>query len=392
MPPIETIQKELRSAGLDGWLFYDFHHRDPIASRVLGLNGAGMGTRRWFYLIPSRGLPRKLVHRIESGALDTLPGQKLIYASLDELNKNLPRLIGRARKVAMQYSPRNAIPYVSLVDAGTVEMVRAQGCAVVSSADLVQRFEACWSAEQFQSHQEAGKAIDRVVQEAFAHAAAKVRAKADLTEYELQQWILERFREHSITADEPPIVAVGLHSGNPHYEPTAAVSAPVRKGDLLLLDMWGKLQRPGSVYYDITWVGYLGAEVPNTYARVFAHVREARDQAIAFVRNELARGHAIKGWQVDRIARDVISKAGYGKYFVHRTGHSIGQEVHGNGANMDSLETHDSRTILPRTCFSIEPGIYLKEFGIRSEVNVYIDGKEARVTGPMQTDILALLA
>jgi Xaa-Pro dipeptidase len=392
MPPIETIQKELRSAGLDGWLFYDFHHRDPIASRVLGLNGAGMGTRRWFYLIPSRGLPRKLVHRIEAGALDTLPGQKLIYASLDELNKNLPRLIGRARKVAMQYSPRNAIPYVSLVDAGTVEMVRAQGCAVVSSADLVQRFEACWSAEQFQSHQEAGKAIDRVVQEAFAHAAAKVRAKADLTEYELQQWILERFREHSITADEPPIVAVGLHSGNPHYEPTAAVSAPVRKGDLLLLDMWGKLQRPGSVYYDITWVGYLGAEVPNTYARVFAHVREARDQAIAFVRNELARGHAIKGWQVDRIARDVISKAGYGKYFVHRTGHSIGQEVHGNGANMDSLETHDSRTILPRTCFSIEPGIYLKEFGIRSEVNVYIDGKEARVTGPMQTDILALLA
>jgi Xaa-Pro aminopeptidase len=392
MPPIETIQKELRSAGLDGWLFYDFHHRDPIASRVLGLNGAGMGTRRWFYLIPSRGLPRKLVHRIEAGALDTLPGQKLIYASLDELNKNLPRLIGRARKVAMQYSPRNAIPYVSLVDAGTVEMVRAQGCAVVSSADLVQRFEACWSAEQFQSHQEAGKAIDRVVQEAFAHAAAKVRAKADLTEYELQQWILERFREHSITADEPPIVAVGPHSGNPHYEPTAAVSAPVRKGDLLLLDMWGKLQRPGSVYYDITWVGYLGAEVPNTYARVFAHVREARDQAIAFVRNELARSHAIKGWQVDRIARDVISKAGYGKYFVHRTGHSIGQEVHGNGANMDSLETHDSRTILPRTCFSIEPGIYLKEFGIRSEVNVYIDGKEARVTGPIQTDILALLA
>jgi Xaa-Pro dipeptidase len=392
MPPIETIQKELRSAGLDGWLFYDFHHRDPIASRVLGLNGAGMGTRRWFYLIPSRGLPRKLVHRIEAGALDTLPGQKLIYASLDELNKNLPRLIGRARKVAMQYSPRNAIPYVSLVDAGTVEMVRAQGCSVVSSADLVQRFEACWSPEQFQSHQEAGKAIDRVVQEAFAHAAGKVRAKADLTEYELQQWILERFREHSITADEPPIVAVGPHSGNPHYEPTAAVSAPIREGDLLLLDMWGKLQRPGSVYYDITWVGYLGAEVPNTYARVFAHVREARDQAIAFVRNELARGHAIKGWQVDRIARDVISKAGYGKYFVHRTGHSIGQEVHGNGANMDSLETHDSRTILPRTCFSIEPGIYLKEFGIRSEVNVYIDGKEARVTGAMQTDILALLA
>jgi Xaa-Pro dipeptidase len=392
MPPIEAIQKELRSAGLDGWLFYDFHHRDPIASRVLGLNGAGMGTRRWFYLIPSRGTPRKLVHRIEAGALDSLPGQKLVYASLDELNKNLPRLIGRARKVAMQYSPRNAIPYVSLVDAGTVEMVRSQGCAVVSSADLVQRFEACWSAEQFQSHLEAGKVIDRVVQEAFTHAAAQVRAKANLTEYELQQWILEKFRANSIIADEPPIVAVGPHSGDPHYEPTAAKSSPIREGDLLLLDVWGKLTRPGSVYYDITWVGYLGAKVPDKYERIFGHVREGRDAAIAFIQREIGGGRKIKGWQVDRVARDVISEAGFGKYFVHRTGHSIGQEVHGNGANMDSLETHDLRTILPHTCFSIEPGIYLKEFGIRSEVNVYIDGKEARVTGPVQKGILALLA
>jgi Xaa-Pro aminopeptidase len=391
MPPIETIQKELRAAGLDGWLFYDFHHRDPIASRVLGLNGAGMGTRRWFYLIPSRGTPRKLVHRIEAGTLDSLPGQKLVYASLGELNKNLPRLIGRARKVAMQYSPRNAIPYVSLVDAGTVEMVRAQGCAVVSSADLVQRFEACWSAEQFQSHLEAGNVIDRVVQEAFARAAAQVRAKANLTEYDLQQWILEQFRANAITTDEPPIVAIGPHSGDPHYEPTAAKSSPIREGDLLLLDVWGKLTRPGSVYYDITWVGYLGAKVPDEYERIFGHVREGRDAAIAFIQREIAGGRKIKGWQVDRVARDVISEAGYGKYFVHRTGHSIGQEVHGNGANMDSLETHDLRTILPRTCFSIEPGIYLKEFGIRSEVNVYIDGKEARVTGPIQKGILALL-
>lgn len=392
MPQVSSIQKELRAAGLDGWLFYDFHHRDPIASRVLGLEGTGMATRRWFYLIPSRGTPRKLVHRIEAAALDTLPGQKFLYASLEELNKNLPRLIGGARKVAMQYSPRNAIPYVSLVDAGTVEMVRAQGCAVVSSADLVQRFEACWSDEQFQSHLEAGKIIHRTVQEAFAHAAGQVREKANLTEYQLQQWILEQFGANSIVTDEPPIVAVGPHSGDPHYEPTAAHSAPIREGDLLLLDVWGKLQRPGSVYYDITWVGYLGAAIPAKYQRIFGHVSEARDAAIKFIRDQLAQGRPVKGWRVDQVAREVISEAGYGKYFVHRTGHSIGQEVHGNGANMDSLETYDSRTIVPHTCFSIEPGIYLKEFGIRSEVNVYINGKEALVTGPAQTEILSLLA
>jgi len=391
MPSIGNIQKELRSAGLDGWLFYDFHHRDPIAARVLGLNG-GMGTRRWFYLIPSRGIPRKLVHRIESGALDGLPGQTLVYSSLDELNKNLPRLIGRARKVAMQYSPRNAIPYVSMVDAGTVEMVRANGCSVVSSADLVQQFEASWTQVQYESHLEAGRAIDRIVREAFGHAAAQVRGKADLTEYDLQQWILGRFRESSIVSDEPPIVAVGPHSGNPHYEPAAAGSARIRQGDLLLLDVWGKLQRPASVYYDIAWVGYLGAETPRKYQAVFEVVRAARDGAIAFVQESVRKGRKIKGWQVDAIARRIIADAGYARNFVHRTGHSIGQEVHGNGANMDGLETHDSRTILPHTCFSIEPGIYLKEFGIRSEVDVYTDGRGARVTGAVQTEILPLLA
>jgi Xaa-Pro dipeptidase len=392
MTQIEPIQKELRSAGLDGWLFYDFHHRDPIAARVLDLGDGGMGTRRWFYLIPSRGAPRKLVHRIEAGALDTLPGRKLLYASVDELNKNLPRLLGRARKVAMQYSPRNAIPYVSLVDAGTVEMVRAVGCKVMSSADLVQKFEACWSAEQYRSHLQAGRIIDRVTRSAFAHSAASVRAGARLTEYDLQEWILEKFRAHRITTQEPPIVAVGPHTGDPHYEPRAARSAPIRAGDLLLLDVWGKLDRPGSVYYDITWVGYLGDKVPVKYSEIFGYVREARDRAIAFVQQGVAAGRVLQGWQVDSVAREVIRKSGYGKYFLHRTGHSIGQEVHGNGANMDSLETHDSRTVLPRTCFSIEPGIYLKDFGVRSEVNVYVDQSQARVTGPVQTGILPLLS
>jgi len=392
MPNIRAIQDELRAAGLDGWLFYDFHRRDAIAYHVLGLSAEGMATRRWFYLIPARGTPRKLVHRIESGALDSLPGQKLVYASQEELRENLPRLLSRAKKVAMQYSPRNAIPYVSMVDAGTVELVRSLGCKVVSSADLVQKFEACWTPEQFESHLAAGRVIDRVTQEAFARAAQHVRNKAPLTEYDLQQWILEQFRANFIVTDEAPIVAVGQHAGDPHYEPKPGSSSLIGAGDLLLLDIWGKREAPGSVYYDITWMGFLGPRVPQKYTKIFSIVREARDSAVAFVQGAVAAGRVIQGWQVDRAAREVIRKARYGKYFVHRTGHNIGQEVHGNGANMDGLETQDVRRIIPHTCFSIEPGIYLPEFGVRSEVNVYVEDGRARVTGAVQKEILALLA
>jgi Xaa-Pro aminopeptidase len=290
----------------------------------------------------------------------------------------------------MQYSPRNAIPYVSMVDAGTVELVRAQGCRVVSSADLVQRFEAAWSPQQYHSHLEAGKVVDHVVQDAFARAASHARDNSPLTEYALQQWILQKFERADIFTDEAPIVAVGPHAGDPHYEPQAKGSSPIKSGDLLLLDVWGKMKQPGSVYYDVTWVGYLGPRVPEKYAKIFGIVAAARDRAIAVVQKALDEGRKIEGWQVDHAAREVIRKAGYGEYFVHRTGHSIGQEVHGAGANMDSLETHDNRRILPHTCFSIEPGIYLPAFGVRSEVNVYVDGNYARVTGPMQSGILPL--
>jgi Xaa-Pro dipeptidase len=390
MPQIEAIQAQLQASRLDAWLFYDFHNRDPIAQRVLGLEG-GMNTRRWFYLIPARGTPRKLVHRIESVALDSLPGKKLLYASFEELQRGLTRVVSGCHKVAMQYSPRNAIPYISMVDAGTIEQIRALGCRVVSSADLVQKFEACWTADQYDSHLEAGRVIDRVTQEAFAYAASSVKNKTPLTEYALQRWMLDRFHVNSIAAAEPPIVAAGPHSGDPHYEPRSEGSALIRRGDLLLLDVWGKMIRSGSVYYDITWVGYLGAVVPERQAKAFAIVSSARDKAIAFVQQSVAAGRAIEGWQVDVVARGGIRKAGFAKYFVHRTGHNIGQEVHGNGANMDSLETRDDRRILPRTCFSIEPGIYLPDFGVRSEVNVYVDDSEAHVTGPVQTAILPLL-
>ena len=391
MPNIEAIQEALRKQKIDGWLFYDILHRDPIAYRVLALDHA-MAKRRWFYLIPAKGKPRKLVHRIEAGALDSLPGEKMVYSAAEELEKNLKKLVRPAKRVAMQYSPKNSIPYVSLVDAGTVELIRAQGCKVVSSADLVQQFEAVWTPEQLESHRTAGGVIDEVTRAAFREAARVVSAGGVVTEYELQQWIIGQFRANGVTADSPPIVAVGPHSGDPHYEPPAEGSSPIRKGDLLLLDIWAKTLAPNSVYYDITWVGYLGAEIPPKCAKVFSAVRDARDAAIHFVLQNVSAGRQIEGWQVDRAARDVIRKAGFGKQFVHRTGHNIGQEVHGAGANMDSLETHDVRRIIPHTCFSVEPGIYLPEFGVRSEVNVYVGDGRAEVTGAVQTEILRLLA
>ena len=388
---INAIQSDLRAAKLDGWLFYDFRGRDPIAQGILQLP-PGMRTRRWFYFVPAKGTPRKLVHKIETESLAALPGDTLFYAGQDELRKNLGKLLGRAKNVAMQYSPKNAIPYVAMVDAGTVELVRSAGAKVVSSADLVQKYEACWSPAQLESHLAAGAVIDRVVREAFQLAATNVREKKTFTEYDLQQWILKEFERASIAAEQGPDIAVGPHASDPHYGPTQQTASPIREGDLLLLDVWGKTKAAGSVYYDITWVGYLGAKVPEKMAKIFGIVREARDKAVQLIQTSVAAGAPLQGWQVDKAARKVIEKAGYGKYFFHRTGHNIGQTVHGNGVNMDGLETHDVRHLIPKTCNSIEPGIYLPEFGIRSEVNVYIGEKEARVTGAVQNEILALLA
>ncbi len=391
MPDIKAIQDELRASRIDAWLFCDFHHRDPIAYRILGLN-PGMTTRRWFYLIAARGEPHKLVHRIEAGVLDGLPGQKLLYAGRDELQKQLARFFGRLKTVAMQYSPCAEIPSVSMVDAGTVELVRSFGPKVVSSAALVQKFGACWTPEQFESHLAAGRAIDRIIQQAFSQAATYLRQGKQLAESDLQQWILEQFRANLLVTDDGPVVAAGANSGNPHYEPKAGSSRRIAEGEVLLLDVWGRTRRNDSVYYDVTWVGFLGATVPKQYSEVFSVVRQARDAAVKFVQEAVKSRRTVRGWEVDRAAREVIKKAGYGKYFVHRTGHSIGQEVHGIGANMDGLETRDDRAIVPYTCFSIEPGIYLEEFGIRSEVNVYVAERQARITGAVQQEMIPILA
>jgi Xaa-Pro dipeptidase len=388
---IEQVQKDLRAAKLDGWLFYDFRGRDPIALRILDLP-AGMRTRRWFYFIPARGTPKKLVHKIETHALATLPGDTLYFSAHSELIGNLKKILGRAKTIAMQYSAKNAIPYVSMVDAGTLEQVRGAGVKVVTSADLVQKYEACWTKAQLDSHLAAGRSIDAIVQEAFAHAANSVRQKSPITEYDLQQWILRKFAEAGIETEEGPDVAVNRNASDPHYGPSREKSSTITAGDLLLLDVWGKQKTPGSVYYDITWTGYLGAKVPDKYAKVFKVVREARDRGVNLILESIKAGKPLQGWQVDDATRAVVEKAGYGKYFFHRTGHNIGQAVHGNGVNIDGLETRDERHLIPGTCNSVEPGIYLPDFGIRSEVDVYIGEREARVTGAVQTEILPLLA
>jgi Xaa-Pro dipeptidase len=388
---LSEMQSDLRAAGLYGWLFYDFRGRDPIAHRVLGLPHA-LRTRRWFYFVPAKGAPKKLVHKIEAESLAAVPGETLYYSAQEELRGNLKKLLGRAKKIAMQYSPKNEIPYVAMVDAGTIELVRSTGAKVVSSADLVQKYEAVWSPAQLESHLYAAKHVDRIVAEAFQLAARGVREGKPQTEFALQEWILQQFAAAGLTTDDGPDVAVNAHASDPHYGPSADRPTPIKEGDLLLLDVWAKRNTPASVYYDITWVGYLGAKPPEKIAKVFLAVRDARDKAVDLILSAIAKGKPLEGWQVDKAARGVIEKAGYGKYFFHRTGHNIGTSIHGNGANMDGIETHDVRHLIPGTCTSIEPGIYLPEFGIRSEVNVYIGEKEARVTGAIQKEILALLA
>jgi Xaa-Pro dipeptidase len=388
---ISEMQKDLRAAKLDGWLFYDFRGRDPIAHRILHLP-PGMRTRRWFYFVPAKGTPKKLVHKIEAQSLAAVPGDTLYYSGQEELRGNLKKAIGKAKKLAMQYSPKNAIPYVAMVDAGTVELVRSVGPKVFTSADLVQKYEACWTEAQLRSHMAAAREIDRIVREAFDLVATCVKGKKPITEYELRQFILKKYEEAGIITEEGPDVAVNANASDPHYEPKQEKSSPIREGDLLLLDIWGKQRQPDSVYYDITWMAYLGEKVPEKYAKVFRVLLEARDRAVDLIRSHAKSGKPLQGWRVDQAARAVVEKSGYGKYFFHRTGHNIGTSVHGNGVNMDGLETRDDRRLIPHTCNSVEPGIYLPEFGMRTEVDVYVDSKDARVTGAVQTEILPLLA
>jgi Xaa-Pro dipeptidase len=390
---LAKVQSALRQFGLDGWLIYDFRGSNLLARRVVGFAENQMGSRRWFYFVPAAGEARKLVHRIESGALDHLPGEKSVYLRWQELEAGVARLVSGAKRVAMEYSPRNANPYVSRVDAGTVELVRSCGVEVVSSGDLVQQFEATWDDEQIAMHLEAARHTDSAYSKAWRLIAERATS-GGVRETEVQSLIMRHFGEHGMTTYHPPIVAAGAHSGDPHFDTSPASDATIREGDFVLIDLWARLDQPRSVYSDLTRVGFVGRSVPQKYERIFQIVAAARDAAISAVRAAFAASQPLPGWQVDAAARTVIEQAGYGQYFIHRTGHNIGQEVHGNGANMDGLETREDRLVLPRTCFSIEPGIYLDEFGVRSEVNVLIDGAgQVHVTGgQLQTSVVPILA
>ena len=388
---LQAIQAELREQQIDGWLFYDHHYRDPLAYRILGL-GEGMHiTRRWFYFVPASGEPRKLVHRIESGRLDSLPGAKTEYSSWQELESRLEAMLSGARRIAMQYSPRNAIMYVSMVDAGTVELLREMGKEIVSSADLVSQFEAVLTDRQIATHYEAQRKIDAILAEGWKVMGERARLAAGTHEFAMVTWLSEAMKRDGLVWEHGPNVSVGPNSADSHYEPSATSSRPLRRGDFVLIDIWGQMDRPGSCFYDITWTGVVDREPTEREQVVFAAVRDARDAAVARIAEAFAAKRTIAGWEGDDAAREVLVSAGFGEAFTHRTGHNIGNVIHGNGAHLDNLETHDERLILPNTCFSVEPGAYFPgEFGVRSEVDMMARADSAAVTGRVQRELVRI--
>jgi len=390
---IAAVQSALAADRLDAWLLYDFRGINPIAADVTAVarQGGHLATRRWYYLIPVSGEPRALVHAIEPHSLSHLPGTTDRYSRRDQLESGLQRLLNGVRRVAMEYSPNCSIPYVSRVDAGTIELVRRTGVEVVSSGDLVQRFAAVWNAEAIAFHQEASEQLYRVKDRAFAAIAQRIGDGVATTEYDIQQLMAGYFREAGLISDSDPNVSAAENAGNPHYLPTERAARAIGRDELVLLDLWGKLDRPGAVFADITWMGFTGRTVPERYSKAFAAIAAARDAAIALVQRGVAGGQELRGWQVDRAASSVLQSAGYGDHILHRTGHSLGETVHGNGVNMDDFETHDDRRLLPGTGFTIEPGVYFEDFGVRTEINMIVHAREAAVTGARQTEILALL-
>jgi Xaa-Pro aminopeptidase len=391
---LKAIQNALKEAGLDGWLFYDFHNRDMIAARILNMDTKRFASRRWFYYIPAEGEPQKLVHRIEPWRCDHLPGAKHIYLPWQEQHRLLRDILKWAKKIAMQYSPMNSIPYVSIVDAGTFQLVKSFGVEIVSSADLVSKFESHLSMEDWQSHVEAGKILQMVKDEAFKEICRRIKSGNNPTEYQIYEYMVNMMKTNGLAFNDGPIVAVNEHAADPHFEPTPENTFKMKEGDLVLIDLWAKLNKPRSIYYDITWMGYIGETVPEKIENIFQIARNGRDTALNLVRRRFSRGEPLYGWEVDDACRNVIKEAGLAEYFTHRTGHNIGEEVHGNGVNIDNLETKDERLIIPGTCFSVEPGIYMEheKIGFRTEIDVFVtDEGNVEVSGAIQEKVIPIL-
>ena len=390
---LPEIQTALRSRGLDGWLFCDHHHRDPMAYRILGLPERSMASRRWFYFVPAQGEPRKLAHKVEPRMLDTLPGKQDHYLAWTELHAKLRSMVEGSGRIAMQYSPNNNIPYIGLVDAGTIELVRSFGPEIVTSADLVQLFEAAVGEDGFRSHAWAGERVHKIKDETFAAMRDSLAGGAPVNEYDLKERIVRRFEEEGMTCDgESPIVGFNDHPADPHFEPVQATSYTLKRGDTVLLDLWARRAEPAGIYYDITWCAFAGDKPPAKYVEIFRVARDAREAALDFVSRRLDAGTPVHGYEVDDACRKVVRDGGYAEAFLHRTGHSIGTSVHGNGANIDNLETKDERLIVPGTCFSIEPGIYLAgSMAVRTEIDVFVRASgKAEVVGSRQSELVLL--
>lgn len=391
---LTKIQSAIQEVGFDGWLFYDFHNRDPIAYHVLGLDLNKFTSRRWFYYIPKEGEPVKLTHQVEPTKLESLPGQQEYYLSWRELHEKLKNILGKpSKKIAMQYSEMNHIPYVSMVDGGTIQMIQSFGYEIVSSANLVQLFEAVIDEEGYQSHLKASKRVYQIKDETFEWIEKALQKGARITEYEAQQFIVRRFEEEGMTCEgENPIVGVNAHPANPHFEPTPENSHVIQREDKILIDLWAKLNHPDAIWADITWCAYAGSKPPEKYIQIFHAARNARNAGLQFIENKFSKNENCYGWEVDDAVRNVINEAGFGEYFIHRTGHSIGREVHGNGVHIDNLETKEERQLIPGICFSIEPGIYLNdEMAVRTEVDVFITlDSQVVVAGPKQEELILL--
>ncbi len=385
---IPALQKTLATEGVDGWLLYDFHGSNPIAVSLCGLTGKHT-TRRWYYFIPATGTPQKLVHAIEPRTLDGMPGTTTLYAGREQLEQGVSEMLRGSKILAMEYSNECSIPYLSRVDGGTIDFIRRLGMRIVSSGDLVGRFEAAWDADQIATHRAASEKLYKIKDQAFAYVGAKLDAGEAVHEYEVQQQMMDWFRAEGLVNDSPPIVAAQEHTGDPHYAPTKDSSRPIRPNELLLLDLWGKLDQAGAVYADITWTGFAG-DPPDDIRKAFATIVAGRDAAVRKVQAAIAAGEAVCGFEVDRAARDLITQAGYGDQFIHRTGHSLGEEVHGNGVHMDDYETHDDRRLVTGTGFTIEPGIYTPAFGVRTEINMVVGETSADVTGPCQQTLVRI--